>query len=106
MIWVEDDDYERTITLKEKVGEIFVPVDLTGCTVDLVLKSATRQTRVVVASGIRVIDPPTEGKIGYTPEPAHLNVQASPYTARWRVRNAQGRRLFPFPNPDTWEVMA
>jgi hypothetical protein len=100
MNWVEDEDGERIITLRENG----IPADLTDATIDLVLRSSRIKTRVVVTAGIRVLDPPTSGKIGYTPNPSQLTVKGSPYSARWRVKYAQGTKLFPYPAAASWVV--
>jgi hypothetical protein len=98
--FIDGDTSERTVTLTED-GQ---PMDLTDATVTLMLRN-NKRALATITSGIRVMDPPTAGKIGYKPDPANLPIPGGPYTARWRIVTADDVRLCPFPEAAQWSVL-
>jgi hypothetical protein len=71
-----------------------VAVDLTGLTVELILRSKTGAL-VETTSDARVDDDPTTGKVYWTPDAADLSAAQSPYTLRWKVTDDSGVVFFP-----------
>ena len=98
MIWVDGDTSPRPFVLREN-GQ---PVDLVGKTVSLLMRS-TKGALSIVTSGIE-ITPAIPGGLTLTPTDSMLSVDLSPYSVRWRVTDGSTVRLFPFPNPDRWDV--
>ena len=71
-------------------------VDLTGMTVELILKD--RSGTVVTTSGdTRVHGTPTTGQVYYQPDAADMTSAASPYSVHWKVTDGSGYVVF-FPN--------
>jgi hypothetical protein len=98
--WVEGDTSQRLFVLSQDG----VAVPLTGATVDVMIRpagGAGSSPRVYAATIVSA----SEGKVGWSPAPGYLKVSESPYTARLRVTLSGVVYYFPFPSPDTWQVI-
>lgn len=71
-------------------------VDLTGMTVELVLKDRSG-TAVTTSGDTRVHGTPTTGQVYYQPDAADMTSAASPYSVHWKVTDGSGYVVF-FPN--------
>jgi hypothetical protein len=73
-----------------------VAVDLTGLTVELIIRSKNGAL-VETTSDARVDDDPTTGQVYWTPDAADLSYADSPYAIRWKVTDGDGNVVF-FPS--------
>lgn len=73
-----------------------VAVDLTGLTVELVLKDRNG-TAVTTTGDTRVHGTPTTGQVYYRPDEDDMTNALSPYTVHWKVTDGSGYSVF-FPN--------
>jgi hypothetical protein len=71
-------------------------VDLTGMTVELILKDLSG-TVVTTSGDTRVHGTPTTGQVYYQPDAADMTSAASPYSVHWKVTDGSGYVVF-FPN--------
>jgi hypothetical protein len=99
--FVEGDTSIRIFTLTE----LGVPVDLTGDTVEVILKpkpGSGMPKRTYTAEPTT----PAQGKVGYSSAGCQLQAEESPYSVRFRVTSPSGVvTFFPFPSADTWQVI-
>ncbi len=98
--WIEGDTSQRLFILSQDG----VAVDLTGATVDVMLRPAGGAGAVPRVYAATIVSA-SEGKIGWSPSPSYLKLSESPYTARLRVTSGGVVYYFPFPNPDLWRVI-
>lgn len=71
-------------------------IDLTGLTVELVLKGRDG-VAVTTTGNTRVDDDETTGQVYYQPDADDLTNVGSPYTVHWKVTDGAGDVVF-FPN--------
>jgi len=100
VIWIEGDTGDRLFVLSQDG----VVVDLSGATVETVLRPAPR-----IGGALRfypaVIVSAVDGKISWAASAASLSIAESPYFARFRVTLGALKSYFPYPYPDTWTVI-
>ena len=68
------------------------PQNLTGMTVELILKKSDGEP-IDTAGDVSVFDA-VEGKVRYSPDPAELQSGASPLTVRWKVTDGVGKIVY------------
>lgn len=74
-----------------------VPVNLTGLTVELLIRPWNRQGRFSETDGdVRVVAG-TGGQVYYAPDASDFSAAEGPYEMRWRVTDSDGFVVF-FPN--------
>jgi baseplate upper protein BppU len=79
-----------------------VALDLTGMTVELILRKPDGTT--IDTAGDTSVPDPAAGKVRYAPDSADLVAANSPLMARWKVTNAGKVVYFPAGSPDRWEI--
>lgn len=80
-----------------------IPPNLTGATVDLILKG--KDDNAVTTSGNVTIIDAGAAKVRYLPDAADLVAAKSPYRARYKVTDGIGKIVFfPSDRPDAWKV--
>lgn len=79
--------------------------DLTGATVELILK--TNEGRTIETTGNIAVITPAAGLVRYSPDGGDFQYKMGPYTARFKVTFLGGRVVY-FPNgaPDSVPVYA
>lgn len=99
--WVEGDTSPRPFVLSENGAA----VDLTDATVLVILRSTvpTRTGPPMRTIPVEVVSP-AEGKV--TCVGGSLLVAEAPYNVRFRVTKGNTTSYFPYPQPDSWVVIA
>lgn len=94
-----------TAALRFQLLEAGAPIDLSGCTVTLVLSDKTGTT--VATPGTVTITDATTGKIQLAPTDVNVFVAASgPYLARWKVVDAATKIYYvPTGSRDVWNIV-
>jgi hypothetical protein len=98
--WIEGDTSEQVFTLQENG----VAADLSGATVQLVLRPAPRMGGPLRVHPVDIVSA-SEGKVSFSPTGEELKVSESPYLARFRVTRNGVKSHFPNSTPDTWTVV-
>lgn len=104
--WTEGQTAPEEFVLKAGTSESdLAAVDLTGLTVDLVLKDRTGTT--VTTTGDAIVVTAASGLVKYTPDNTDLVASATPHTARFKVTYGDGSiRYFPQGPAMRWRVHA
>ena len=94
-----------TTDLAFQLLEAGSPIDLTGCTVTLLLSDKTGAT--VATPGTVSVTSATEGKVKLAPTGISVFVAtSSPYTVRWKIVDASSKVSYVPTGPrDTWEII-
>lgn len=94
-----------THAIKFQLLEDLVPIDVTGCTVTLLLTDRSGTT-VAAPGAVTVVDS-TSGTVQFVPTDATIFVAtASPYYARWKIVDGSGKISFvPTSNKDVWNIV-
>lgn len=80
-----------------------VPVDLSGCSLSLVLR--TNSGRLIPYQGVVVIEDAANGIVLFQPAPTDLVAANSPLSATWMVTDSGSNvSFFPAGSADTWYV--
>ncbi len=102
--WTEGQTAPETYALQEATSSgALAAVDLSGLTVELVLKDKTG-TAVTTTGDVAIVTA-ASGTVKYTPDSTDLASASSPYTARFKVTYGDGSiRFYPQGAPMTWRV--
>lgn len=93
-----------TSALSFQLLERGVPINLTGCTVTLMLTGSDGVD--VTTSGDVTVTTAASGLLTYTPDAADLDAAKSPYKARWKIVDGTGAISFvPTDYRDVWNVV-
>lgn len=94
-----------TSPVRFQLLEAGTPIDLTNCTVTLLLSD--RQGNIINAPGIVTIIDTTNGKVQLAPTNTNVFVAVnSPYSARWKITDGTGLISFcPNSSRDTWNII-
>lgn len=94
-----------TTALRFQLLEAGSPINLLGCTVDLLLADRTGTT--VASPGTVSITDSDNGKVELVPTDASVFVATnSPYTARWKITDASTKISYvPTGHRDVWEIV-
>lgn len=102
--WTEAQTAHETFVLESANDSgVLVAEDLTGLTVELVLKD--KSGTAVTTTGDVAIVTAASGKVKYTPDSTDLLASGSPYTARFKVTYGDSSiRYFPQGAAMRWNV--
>lgn len=102
--WTQGQTAPETYVLEETdANGDLQPVDVSGLTVDLVLKDKTG-TLVTTTGDVAIVSGPA-GTVKYTPDSTDLDAALSPYSAKFKVTFGDGSiRFYPQGPPMTWKV--
>lgn len=94
-----------TTALRFQLLEAGSPINLLGCTVELLLADRTGTT--VSSPGTVTITDSDEGKVELAPTSTSVFVAtSSPYTARWKITDASTKISYVPTGPrDIWEIV-
>jgi hypothetical protein len=80
-----------------------VAVDLTGCTVALLLRKKDGST--LTLQGLTSVTNAAQGRVRFAPHADDLDATESPYVCRWKVTDGTGKVVyFPGGRADVWTV--
>jgi hypothetical protein len=94
-----------TAAIQFQLLEAGSPIDLTSCTVALLLSDKTGTT--VSSPGTVTVTDATNGKVQLAPTDANVfNASNGPYLARWRITDASSKISYvPSGSRDVWELI-
>lgn len=94
-----------THAIKFQLLEDLVPIDVTGCTVTLLLTDRTGTT--VASPGTVTVTDATIGIVQLAPTDATVFIAtAGPYYARWKILDGSSKVSFvPTSNKDVWNIV-
>lgn len=95
----------RTTAVRFQLLEAGSPINLLGCTVELLLSDRTGTT--VSSPGTITVTDEADGKVELTPATtAVFDATKSPYTARWKITDASTKISYVPTGPrDIWEIV-
>lgn len=93
-----------TAAIQFQLLEAGSPIDLTGCTVTLLLSDKTGTT--ISSPGTVTVNTAAEGKVQLAPASiTTFDSTISPYTARWKIVDGSGKIYYVPTGPrDVWNI--